>query len=193
MPNRSAVLSDPIATPDALNPIAIHPGWLHRDSTIARIPNQADELRFDAVRDLLQASFALERAAVDILADLGLTAGAFFALLELAEAGDAGIAPSALARRICVARRTATLYVDILARQGWVERRNHPEDRRMVLAYLTPSGRSMVQSIQATRQEALGALLDGLTEAQLQQLRSIVSGLKLVGPEAHIGAALIAD
>ena len=110
---------------------AVHPGWFVSEPMTVT-PSHAPEetVRFAAFMQLLKTAGALDRAAADALADLNLTAGAFGALLELAAAGDMGLAPSELARRLAVSCRTATLYDDYLASQGCAERRAYPEDRR---------------------------------------------------------------
>jgi DNA-binding MarR family transcriptional regulator len=97
----------------------------------------------------------------------------------LGEVGDAGIAPSELARRLAVARRTATLYVDILTRQGWAERRAHPFDRRMVLAVLTPVGRRLLDDLGAAYKRRLGALLYEISSLQAERLRQLLALIPL--------------
>jgi DNA-binding MarR family transcriptional regulator len=157
-------------------PRAIHPGWLCRDPNDGGIDHGADEAaRFAAFRQLMRTACALDRAAVDALADLELTAGAFFALLELEAAGPRGLAPSELARRLAVARRTATLYVDILTRQGWVERQAHPDDRRMVLARLTPVGTRLLNELGQAYRRRLAALLGDISPVQAERLRQLLA------------------
>ncbi|MCO5214693.1 MAG: MarR family transcriptional regulator [Thermomicrobiales bacterium] len=128
---------------------SVHPKWLVFDDSW-QAPHEAlanaDSLRYHAFMQLIRTAGALDRAATDALVDLELTAGAYGALVELAEVGETGIAPSELARRLAVARRTATLYVDILAKHGWATREAHPEDRRMVLARLTPAGAELLEA-----------------------------------------------
>ncbi len=155
---------------------AVHPGWFVSEP-ITVTPSHAPEetVRFAAFMQLLKTAGALDRAAADALADLNLTAGAFGALLELAAAGDAGLAPSELARRLAVARRTATLYVDILARQGWAERRAHPDDRRMVLATLTPLGQRLLADFGTAYKRRLAALLGDLTPLQAERMRQLLA------------------
>src|SRR6476620_1246888 len=103
----------PIVANSDTTPRAVHPGWLMAESVEVSTDYGPDEAaRFSAFRQLMRTSCALDRAAVDALDDLDLTAGAFFALLELEATGTKGLAPSELARRLAVARRTATLYVD---------------------------------------------------------------------------------
>jgi DNA-binding MarR family transcriptional regulator len=156
--------------------IAVHPGWLMPDIAPAIDETEDDDvLRFGAFMQLLRTAGALDRAATDALADLDLTAGAFGALVELGIVGDAGIAPSELARRLAVARRTATLYVDILARHGWAEREAHPEDRRMVLARLTEAGRTMLKDHGDAYKQRLASLLGEITPLQAERLRQLLA------------------
>lgn len=157
-------------------PCAVHPKWLTAEATAAHANNDSeDAARFGAFMQLLKTAGALDRAATDALADLNLTAGAFGALLELGAAGPTGVAPSELARRLAVARRTATLYVDILARQGWAERHSHPDDRRMVLARLTPVGQRLLSELGAAYKRRLATLLGDVTPLQAERLRQLLS------------------
>jgi len=177
--------------PFGASPRAVHPGWLLSDPVDIPADAGPDEAtRFSAFRQLMRTSCALDRAAVDALADLDLTAGAFFALLELEAAGPKGLAPSELARRLAVARRTATLYVDILARQGWVERQAHPDDRRMVLARLTPVGTRLLNELGAAYRRRLAALLGDISPIQAERLRQLLALVPLDAERpAHTDAA----
>lgn len=160
----------------------VHPGWLVADRVEASVDiEHIDEeaCRFDAFSQLMRTAGALDRAATDALSDLGLTAGAFFALLELDAAGPEGVAPSELARRLAVARRTATLYVDILTRHGWVERTAHPDDRRMVLARLTPKGDHLIRDLADAYKRRLAGLLGEINSLQSERLRQLLSQIPL--------------
>jgi len=155
---------------------AVHPGWLLAEApTVATTRESEDSLRFGAFMQLLRTAGALDRVASDALSDLDLTAGAFGALVELGEVGDAGIAPSELARRLAVARRTATLYVDILARQGWAQREAHPDDRRMVLARLTPRGHQLLDELGEAYKHRLSLLLGDISPLQAERLRQLLA------------------
>jgi DNA-binding MarR family transcriptional regulator len=159
------------------SPCAVHPGWLQSEPpvNVAAAVVEPGATRFAAFMQLLKTAGALDRAAADALADLDLTAGAFAALLELGEVGETGVAPSELARRLAVARRTATLYVDILARQGWAERRPHPADRRMVLAVLTPTGRRLLDELGDAYRRRLASLLGDISPVQAERLRQLLA------------------
>jgi len=167
---------------------AVHPGWLLLEEAAESYDHahEADDAtRFEAFMQLLRTAGALDRAATDALADLDLTAGAFGAMVELKQVGDVGIAPSELARRLAVARRTATLYVDILTRHGWAAREPHPEDRRMVLARLTPEGETLLQDLGAAYQQRLASLLGDMSNLQAERLRQL---LTLVPTDRNPGA-----
>jgi DNA-binding MarR family transcriptional regulator len=173
--------------------IAVHPGWLLAESAPQVTPGEnEDTVRFGAFMQLLRTAGALDRAATDALADLDLTAGAFGALVELGAVGHAGIAPSELARRLAVARRTATLYVDILARQGWAEREAHPDDRRMVLARLTDTGNAMLAELGDAYKQRLAALLGEITPLQAERLRQLLALVPTDGSVSIAAAAAVA-
>lgn len=188
-PMKELRLESPVTSPVGSTPVraagepakrAVHPGWFMPDAVETPADSGPDETaRFSAFRQLMRTSCALDRAAVDALSDLDLTAGAFFALLELEAAGPRGLAPSELARRLAVARRTATLYVDILARQGWVERQAHPDDRRMVLARLTPVGNRLLNELGLAYQRRLAALLGDISPIQAERMRQLLALIPL--------------
>jgi len=174
--NKPSSLTLPLATAAPI----VHPGWFAVDDIERTQPSTGEETtRFAAFMQLIQTAGALDRAASDILADLGLTAGAFGALLELASASPVGLAPSELARRLAVARRTATLYIDTLARQGWAERHDHPDDRRMVLATVTREGFRIVNELGPAYEGRLASLLDGLAPIQAERLRQLLILVKV--------------
>lgn len=166
----------------AIDGFAVHPGWLSAEPCLdPAVADGPQETRFAAFMQLLKTAGALDRAATDALADLDLTAGAFAALLELERIGSEGIAPSELARRLAVARRTATLYVDILVRQGWADRRAHPADRRMVLASLTPAGEALLRDTGDAYRKRLAALLNGISPIQAERMRQLLALVPLNG------------
>ncbi|MBA2468849.1 MAG: MarR family transcriptional regulator [Chloroflexia bacterium] len=165
---------------------SVHPGWLMSDAAIpVELHENEDALRFDAFMQLLRTAGALDRAATDALSDLDLTAGAFGALVELGVVGQSGVAPSELARRLAVARRTATLYVDILTRHGWAHREAHPDDRRMVLARLTPEGETLLAELGEAYKRRLSQLLGEITPLQAERLRQLLALVPTDGSPAR--------
>lgn len=166
----------------------VHPGWLSEDvRDESRLAERAfgETARFAAFAQLMRTAGALDRAATEILADIGVTAGAFFALLELEAVGEAGIAPSELARRLAVARRTATLYVDILVKNDWVSRGAHPDDKRMILARLTDEGRALLEGEGRIHKARLAQLLESLNVIQAARLHQLLDIVPLETDTLH--------
>lgn len=165
----------------------VHPGWLAGEVQVAVDSREAvDTIRFEAFMQLLRTAGALDRAATDALSDLDLTAGAFGALVELASVGPEGIAPSELARRLAVARRTATLYIDILTRHGWARRTAHPNDKRMVLASLTPEGEKLLDEWGGAYRQRLSVLLGEITPLQAERLRQLLALVPVDGSHVEV-------
>lgn len=146
---------------------------------LPRAVRDAEELteRFEAFQWLSRAAGALDRSAAECLADLELSAGSFNALIEVAAAGDEGIAPSELARKLYIARRTATLYIDILVRNGWATRHGHPDDKRMVLASLSPEGVAVLEQCEHECRKRLASLMAPLSADQSVALTDIMKDL----------------
>jgi DNA-binding MarR family transcriptional regulator len=155
-------------------------------ATVVDTREAADTVRFETFMQLLRTAGALDRAATDALSDLDLTAGAFGALVELSRVGSEGVAPSELARRLAVARRTATLYIDILARHGWAHRNAHPNDKRMVLASLTPAGERLLEEWGSAYRQRLSVLLGDITPLQAERLRQLLALVPVDGSQAEV-------
>src|SRR4029079_3318978 len=93
--------------------------------------------------------------------------------------GVSGIAPSELARRLAVARRTATLYVDILVKHGWVSREAHPDEKRMILARLTGAGYELLDGIARSYKAQLSRLFETLSLGESTRLHELLNNVPL--------------
>ena len=60
--------------------------------------------------------------------------------------------------------------VEGLEQRGLVARSPHPEDRRRRIVALTPEGHAALTKIEASRREALDAMLDLLPESTIERL-----------------------
>jgi DNA-binding MarR family transcriptional regulator len=90
---------------------------------------------------LYAASRALVRAYDPLLAPLGVTYPQYLALLVLWEGNE--ISVGALGERLALDSATLTPLLKRLEQQGLVARRRNPDDERVVLISLTPSGRAL--------------------------------------------------
>lgn len=75
-----------------------------------------------------------------------------------------------LAEELGVTVPTTTGLVDRLAREGLVERRPHPTDRRVVLVLPTAEGRDAVRRSAAYLAEVMAAVLSDVDEGERESL-----------------------
>ncbi len=112
---------------------------------------------------------------------------AFDVLSALRRAGEPyELSPGHLVQQTLVTSGTMTNRVDRLERQGWVERRPDPGDRRGVLVRLTPAGRDVVDAAMAGLIDQEKSLLGELSPAEQDQLATLLR--RLLAPlEGHDG------
>ena len=73
-----------------------------------------------------------------------------------------------LAEALDVSRASATGIVDRMAERGLVTRQRGTADRRVIRVSLTAEGGALLSGLSAERREAVGELLDELTDAELE-------------------------
>jgi len=116
--------------------------------------------------------YAVSRRFHEVLEPLGLEPGEF-ALMRAVSASD-GEPQQALAKRLHISPSWMVAIVDTLERDGLLERRPHPTDRRVRNLHLTAEGRKLLK--QAERQaEGFDREVAGqLSEAELRQLLDLL-------------------
>jgi DNA-binding MarR family transcriptional regulator len=86
---------------------------------------------------------------------------------------------SQLADLLDMALPNATGLVDRAHERGIVERVRDEADRRVVLARLTPSGRSLLRKLELIRRQRLALTLQAMTPEQREQLLQSVHDLRV--------------
>lgn len=76
-----------------------------------------------------------------------------------------------------VALNTATAIVDRLSGGGLVERGHDLADRRVVRVAITEQGRDLVTALRERRREMFGQILDGLSEAEVDEISAAIPAL----------------
>lgn len=157
-----------------------------------------DSLREKAQRfpdldvDAVEATLALLRVAADVLDGMGahlsrcgISQGRFLVLVLLNRpCAQKGVSPSDLAHSLDVSRANITGLLDGLERDGWVERRQHPEDRRALTIHLTPAGRQFLEGMLPDHYRRIAGLMAHLTPSERRQL------IELLGKVARGTGAL---
>ena len=109
------------------------------------------------------------------VAEFGVTSAQALALLFLLEEDQ--VSAKALGAKTAFDSATLTGLLDRLSTAGFIERRNHPRDRRAIRVCLTPSGTRVARRIERIIENENREFLAGLTEAEGQLLRSLLKKL----------------
>ena len=96
-----------------------------------------------------------------------------FALLAFLWQQD-GLTQVELSEKGQVDRSTVGGLIDRLERNGLLERRQHPQDRRAYLIYLTEHGKAMESTLSACAERSLQRFTADLSEAEIKELRRIL-------------------
>ncbi len=112
------------------------------------------------------------RQALDArLSASGLSDATWAPLMHLHELGhNNDVSQSALAAAVGLDGSSLVRLLDILVERELIERRPHPEDRRVKLVHLTPAGRRTVAAIRKQLQAIESELLADIDEQDAQAL-----------------------
>lgn len=99
-----------------------------------------------------------------LMAAYGLTGPQWANLQVLAQAGPEGLRLSEISKRLHVTEGNITGVIDRLEESGLVARVPHPEDRRVILARLTPAGEELRRRVEPIFAARLEALFSSLSE-----------------------------
>ncbi|MBP2327810.1 DNA-binding MarR family transcriptional regulator [Kibdelosporangium banguiense] len=126
----------------------------------------------EAAAAIRAAARGLERLRSRGTDSRGLSPGALDILIRLSGTED-GISIKDLAGSAGVSSRNVTGLVDTLERGGLAVRVPDPQDRRSVLARITPSGRTWLEEFRRPTQAAMAAVFRGFTPAETTLLRHL--------------------
>jgi DNA-binding MarR family transcriptional regulator len=153
----------------------------------ARWPEQAD--RMAAVTSVMRVQQVLLSRVEDTLKPCGLTFAAYEALRLLAFSRRGSLPMGKMGERLMVHPASVTNAISRLEQRGLVERRLSPDDRRVVLATITPDGQELVrEATEALNRASFG--LPGLTADQAAEVTSVLRGLRIAGGDTAAGAPM---
>jgi MarR family 2-MHQ and catechol resistance regulon transcriptional repressor len=114
-------------------------------------------------RNFVRAKAEVGRALHRELREAGLTGAQLAILRVLAEADSEGIQLNEVSHRLYVSSANVTGLTDRLEEAGHLKRVPHPEDRRITLAVLTPTGRRLFEQIYPAHLARIKQLMSALT------------------------------
>ncbi|MCY4377138.1 MAG: MarR family transcriptional regulator [Spirochaetaceae bacterium] len=138
-------------------------------------------------RRLLRTTLSMKRAIGALFAEAGLTGAQFHTLVRIP---DEGIPLTRLAARSWADPGNASGVVDRLERDGLVERRAAPHDRRVVLVHATPAGRSVVSRLWPDYVSGIHRIMEPLNAEEQAHLNELLE--RLAGREDEVVESITA-
>ncbi len=136
-------------------------GVVHADVSLWVRLLEAHNLMLGDIRKRLAASATMPR--FDLLANLEREDGQTLA---------------SLSRRMLVTAGNLTGLVDRAERDGVVQRRADPKDRRLSRVFLTSKGRALITSLLPGHADHIGDLVAGLDTTERRELRRLLGKLR---------------
>ena len=131
-----------------------------------------------------QAYLAIVRAAEHLqwrheqfFKEARLTQTQYNVLRILRGAGKEGLPCREIGSRLLTRVPDVTRLLDRIEAGGLIERHRPPENRRTVIARLTPKGKSMADGLDAPLRKLQAELMEGVSERQLISLAKTLNGL----------------
>jgi DNA-binding MarR family transcriptional regulator len=103
----------------------------------------------------------------------GVTAAQLGVLAKLEH--EPGISGASLARACMVTPQTTQVLLRGIEKNGWIARARHPENERILLATLTPSGKRILAKSRTAVGEIYAQMLNGLAAKDARLLESLLS------------------
>ncbi|MEG0446758.1 MAG: MarR family transcriptional regulator [Comamonas sp.] len=125
------------------------------------------------------------RLVEEQLAASGLTDATWTPLIHLRAWGD-GVTQKELAERVGLDGSSLVRLLDILEGHAWVERRADAADRRSKRIFLTDEGHAAVDRIRATMLQAELAMLQDLSETEVEAMLGGVNKIRARIEQMHV-------
>lgn len=145
---------------------------------LAQTYDDLDLASVEACLAFLQTTTEVYSAFDAHFSRFGLSRGKFTVLMQLLTRGDQGLKPSDVAEHAGVTRATITRLLDGLVREKLVDRKSHPQDRRMLLIHLTPKGRKLLDQMLPEHFCRTTALMDALSASEKQVFIKLLNKMR---------------
>jgi DNA-binding MarR family transcriptional regulator len=132
----------------------------------------------EAVVALLRTTDRLRRVLARTVEAHGLTLQQYNVLRILRGAGESGLPTLEIAERMIESAPGITRLMDRLEAKQCVRRERCPRDRRQVLCWITPQGRTLVDGLDAPMHHADDSALRGLPEARVRELITLLDDVR---------------
>jgi DNA-binding MarR family transcriptional regulator len=108
----------------------------------------------------------------------GLTIPGFNCLILMAFGNTKGYSLTELSKFLVSSRANMTGVIDSLARRGYVTREDHPKDRRVIIAKITPAGLSWLQGYFPLHARMMAGFGSALNHKEQKQLLTLLAKMR---------------
>ena len=133
-----------------------------------RYPNSSARATECAMNLVFTADLIVKRIS-GLLQPFDLSPASGLVLSILADS-KSPLPPNKIADRLIISRASVTGLIDSLERRGYVQRRPHPSDRRMLLVELTERGMQVANAFRPIVHQHQKMWLEALSEKEQQRL-----------------------
>ena len=128
---------------------------------------ESDDLYYRATRDVVVAGRRWRKLANDKIRPTGQTM-ARWETLFLVAFSDHALTQGELARLISIEGPTLVRMLDVLAKEGLIERKQSEIDRRVTTNAITPAGRAAIDRIMGVTNALRAEILQGIDPKELE-------------------------
>ena len=142
-------------------------GW----TEVARPPKELLRLW---LRALTFTNMVEQRVRTRLRVEFDVTLPRFDVMAALYDAPEEGLSMGEVSRRLKVSNGNVTGIVERLKKEGLIQRRTKPNDRRSQLVRLTDSGRTTFEEMAEAHERWVASMLSGLSEEEVEQLKYLL-------------------
>jgi DNA-binding MarR family transcriptional regulator len=151
----------------------------------ARYPN-ASARATECAMNLVHTADLLVKRITGLVQPFGLSPASGLVLSIVADA-ESPMPPHRIAERLIISRATVTGLIDSLERRGYVRRRPHHSDRRMLLVEPTDAGRQVADAFRPVVHRHQKLWLDVLSDDEQQRLIDALHRVQEALTESELG------
>lgn len=140
------------------------------------MPGEKSKMALELWEKLSKAYDKVKRVQAKQMFENKLTAPQFGVLEILNKIGSVPL--KKISEEMMVTGANITCVVDNLEKEGFVKRIPSKEDRRVILAELTPAGKSKIESLMPTYVENISSVTSSLTDNEQRELSKLLTKLQ---------------
>lgn len=132
---------------------------------------------FELTKTVMATADAFLRESARLFRPFGLT-GAQYNVLNILSDTQEGLSQRQLGDLLVVDRSNVTGLLDRLEKAGWVQRNDHPEDRRVYRVSLTRAGRELWETVHPLYLSVANQLTQGLAAKKMEHCLEVLRHLE---------------